>query len=245
MSPRILLIDNDTELLTLLQMGLESEDMSVSAATSGKEGIQKAYQIRPDLIVLDIMMPEMDGWTTLQHLREISEAPVIVLTAATSKKDVIKGLSLEVDDYLTKPCTFTKLKARIQMALGRRGRSSASTKPLVYDDGHLRVDLRDETVTRRGELVDLSPTESRLLAHLLRQRGEFIPSQELLVKVWGPEYADEASYLRLYIRYLRQKIEQDPANPRYIRTLWERGYYFGGNETLAQGLSAPAMVPAL
>ena len=244
MSPRILLIDDDPELLTLLQLGLESGDFIVSVAKSGKEGIQKAYQIQPDLIILDIMMPEMDGWTTLQYLRQISDTPIIVLTATTSKQDVIKGLSLEADDYLTKPCTFATLKARIQMVLDRRGKRSASRWSVVYDDGHLRVDLRDKTVTRRGKPVHLTPTESRLLAHLLRQKGQFISHRELLVDVWGPEYAEEVSYLNLYIRYLRQKIEKDPANPRYIRALWERGYYFGGNDVLVRDLHLPVGVPS-
>jgi len=244
MSPRILVIDDDPELLTLLRLGLDSPEFTISSAQTGKEGIQKAYQSQPDLIILDIMMPEMDGWTTLEYLREISDAPVIVLTAATEKKEVIKGLSLQVDDYLTKPCTFAKLKSRIRAVLDHKQGGRGSTRPIIYDDGHLRVDLRDQSVTRRGKPVALTSTESRLLTSLLRQKGQFVSHRELLVDVWGPDYAEEVSYLNLYIRYLRQKIEDDPEDPRYIRALWEKGYYFGGNDVLVQDLYMPPRVPA-
>jgi two-component system KDP operon response regulator KdpE len=228
MNEKILLIDDDTGLLTLLQLGLEREGFTVLTAKSGEEGVRQAYENRPDAIVLDVMMAEMDGWTTCQRLRHITDTPIIMLTAKNSGEDIIKGLSLGADDYLTKPCSFDELKARIHTVLRRGGDSMRAPKETVFDDGNLRVDLRDGTVMRRGEAVDLTPTESRLLMYLASQRGRIIPHRELLINVWGPEYEKEVGYLSVYIRYLRQKIEEDPANPRYICTRWKVGYYFVG-----------------
>jgi two-component system KDP operon response regulator KdpE len=226
MNEKILLIDDEPGLLTLLQLGLERDGFEVVTAQNGKEGVRKAYEHRPDVIVLDIMMAEMDGWTTCQRLRHVCDTPIIMLTARSAGEDIIKGLSLGADDYLTKPCSFDELKARIHTVLRRSGASPHSEKQAVFDDGKLHIDLRDGTVTRQGEVVELTPTESRLLMYLASQRGRIVPHRELLVNVWGPEYAKEVGYLSVYIRYLRQKIEDDPANPQYICTRWKVGYYF-------------------
>jgi two-component system KDP operon response regulator KdpE len=231
MNEKILLIDDDSGLLTLLQLGLEREGFSVVTAKSGVEGVRRAYESRPDAIILDVMMAEMDGWTTCQRLRHICDTPIIMLTAKSGGEDIIKGLSLGADDYLTKPCSFDELKARIHTVLRRSSGGPREDKQTVFDDGVLQVDLRDGTVTRRGERVDLTPTELRLLMYLASQRGRIVPHKELLVNVWGPEYADEVGYLSVYIRYLRQKIEDDPANPHYICTRWKVGYYFVGEES--------------
>lgn len=227
---RILVVDDDSGLLTLLQLGLEREGFIVTTAQSGKEALQKACQTRPDAIILDVMMAEMDGWTTCRRLRHICDVPIIMLTARSSKQDIVKGLSLGADDYLTKPCSFDELKVRIHTALRRHGKDSGEKWQVIYDDGNLRVDLRNEMVTRGGEQVDLTPTESRLLTYLVSHRGRIVPHKELLVNVWGPEYAREVNYLGVYIRYLRRKIEDDPAHPRYIRTRWKMGYYFAGGD---------------
>jgi two-component system KDP operon response regulator KdpE len=229
MNEKVLLIDDDAGLLTLLQMGLEREGFSVVTAKNGKEGIRQAYEHRPDVVVLDIMMAEMDGWTTCQRLRHVSDTPIIMLTAKTGGDDIIKGLSLGADDYLTKPCSFDELKARIRAVLRRSGEPAREDVQSVYDDGKLRVDLRDGTVHRDGVLIELTPTESRLLMYLASQNGRIVPHKELLINVWGPEYAKEMGYLSVYIRYLRQKIEDDPAHPRYICTRWKVGYYFSGD----------------
>ena len=229
MEPKVLLIDDDTGLLTLLKIGLEREGFAVITAENGREGLRLAYQTHPDAIVLDIMMPDMDGWTVCQRLRQVCDVPIIMLTGKTGERDMIKGLSLGADDYLTKPCSFDELKTRIDARLRRRTPSSKTDWKIVYDDGQLRVDLRDGMVMRRGERVDLSPTEMRLLAHLLRQKGRVVPREELLVSVWGPEYAHQLRYLSVYIRYLRQKIEDNPSSPRYIQTRWGLGYLFAGN----------------
>jgi len=226
MSQRILVIDDDPELLTLLRLGLERRGFAVITADNGKEGIRRAYETRPDVIILDIMMPEMDGWLTCQRLRHMCDTPIIMLTARTGQADVIKGLSLGADDYLTKPCSFDELGARICTMLRRARGDLADAWRTLYDDGNLQVDLADETVLRRGEPIHLTPTESRLLMYLVSQSGRVVPHSELLISVWGPEYVEEVGYLSVYIRYVRQKIEEDPSNPRYVRTRRRLGYYF-------------------
>lgn len=226
MAETILVIDDDAGLLLLMQLGLSREGFSVITAESGKEGLRKAYEHRPDVIILDIMMAEMDGWTTCQRLRNVCDTPIIFLTAKSGGEDVVKGLSLGADDYLTKPCSFDELKARIHTVLRRRKSQPSDGWKDFYDDGHLRVDFTNGTVIRQGQVLDLTPTESRLLLYLAGQKGRIVSHEELLTNIWGPEYMQEVQYLSVYIRYLRQKIEDDPANPRYICTRWKVGYYF-------------------
>jgi len=232
MNDKILVIDDDSGLLTLLQLGLEREGFEVATAVSGKEGLRRAYETRPDVVILDIMMPEMDGWLTCQRLRSMCDTPIIMLTAKATQADILKGLSLGADDYLTKPCSFDELKARIRTVLRRAKAGSRDDWRAIYDDDNLRIDLKDGTVTRQGEEIHLTPIESRLLMYLVSQKGRIVPHRELLISVWGPEYAEEVSYLSVYIRYLRRKIEDDPSHPRYIRTRWRMGYYFTGNGVL-------------
>ena len=232
MNKKILVVDDDTGLLTLLQLGLEREGFTVVTADNGKDGLRRAYKIRPDVVILDIAMPGMDGWQVCQRLRNMCDTPIIMLTARSDQKDVLKGFSLGVDDYLTKPCSFEELKARIYTVLRRARAGSDDTWRDVYDDGILRIDLKDGTVTRQGQVLNLTPTESRLLLCLVGRKGQIVPHRELLVSVWGPEYAEEVGYLSVYIRYLRRKVEDDPSNPRYIHTRWGVGYYFAGNGIL-------------
>jgi len=228
MGKKVLVIDDDPGLLTLLRLGLEREGFTIITAQDGKEGVRRAYETRPDVIILDIMMPGMDGWLTCQRLRHMCDTPIIILTSKTARADVLKGLSLGADDYLTKPCSFDELKARIRAVLRRAGSGSQPAWRAIYDDGNLRIDLKDGLVFRNGEEVHLTPTESRLLLYLVSQKGRIVPHKELLISVWGPEYAEEVGYLSVYIRYLRQKIEDDPSRPRYIRTRWGMGYHFAG-----------------
>ena len=229
MNEKVLVIDDDSGLTTLMRLGLEREGFTVVTASSGKDGLRRAYEVRPDIIILDVSMPDMDGWTTCQRLRSMCDTPVIMLTAKTGREDVLRGLSIGADDYLTKPCSFDELKARIRTVLRRVRGDSGDTWRATYDDGNLCVDLKDGVVTRRGQEVHLTPTETRLLMYLVSQKGRVVSHKELLTSVWGPEYAGEVGYLSVYIRYLRQKIEDDPANPRYICTRWRMGYYFAGN----------------
>lgn len=233
MDPKVLVIDDDVGLLTMLRLGLELEGFDVTTAKGGKEGLRRAYQTHPDVVILDVTMSEMDGWTTCERLRQVSDVPVIMLSGRTDKADIVKGLSMGADDYLIKPCSLNELKARINSRLRRSHKSVTAEKKAVFDDGHLRVDLREEMVLKDGELVELSPIEYRLLAHLVQERGRVVSRTDLLTNVWGAEYADELTYLSVYIRYLRRKIEDDPSNPRYVQTRWKLGYFFSTDTRVA------------
>lgn len=227
MDKTILLINQDRGLLATLKLALEHEGFSVITAREGKEGMRKAYQNHPQAIILDVMADKIDGWTMCQQLRQVCDTPILILSAASSKQDIVKGLSLGADDYVTKTCNYGELTARIRALLRRRGPNHRDRNE-IYDDGTLGIDLWSAQVVRRGKTVHLTPTESRLFMYLVRKRDRIVPHKELLVHVWGHEYAKEKQYLALYIRYLRQKLEDDPATPRYIRTRWSVGYYFSG-----------------
>jgi two-component system KDP operon response regulator KdpE len=222
---KILLIDDDQDLLGILKLGLEQEDFSVLTAADGSEGLRTAYREQPDLIVLDIMMPKIDGWETCRRLRELSDVPIIMLTAKMMATDVVKGLALGADDYISKPFNTSELIARVRACLRRSRSGEPSERPTAIASGELTIDLAGRKATIRGEPVELTPTEFRLLAYLARYRGQVVLHQTLLREVWGPEYIDELDYLRLYISYLRHKIEKDPANPEIIKTAWGQGYY--------------------
>jgi len=221
----ILIIDDDADLAKIVKLNLEREGYTTVVASSGVEGLQKAYSSQPDLVILDIMMPGMDGWTTCRRLREISAVPIVMLTARGMESDIVKGLELGADDYIVKPFGTKELLARIH-ALLRRAETSTTKKPPVYSDGELTVDFVKRMVTVRDTKVDLTPTEFKLLSTFVQNEGRVLPHRFLLTQVWGPEYADEVNYLKLYVRYLRQKIEEDPSNPLYILTEWGVGYRF-------------------
>ena len=225
MKETILIIDDDAALAKIVQINLEREGYRTVVASSGVEGLQKAYSNQPNLVILDIMMPGMDGWVTCRRLREISDVPIIMLTARGMEADVVKGLELGADDYIVKPFGTKVLLARIH-ALLRRTDTSATKKPPIYSDGELTVDFVKRVVTVRSERVDLTPTEFKLLSNFVQNEGRVLPHSYLLTQVWGPEYVDEVNYLKLYVRYLRQKIEKDPSNPDYILTEWGVGYRF-------------------
>jgi two-component system KDP operon response regulator KdpE len=224
----ILVIDDDQDLGQMLRTQLERRDYHAVVASSGREGLQKAYQVRPDLVILDIMMPGMDGFEVCRRLRELSNVPIIMLTARNMKGDVVKGLEAGADDYLTKPFSSAELDARIQAVLRRTSSKNGpnSSRSSFYSNGHLSIDFDRRIVTVRGERVDLTPTEFKLLSCLVRNEGRVLPHRYLLTEVWGPEYADEVDYVKLYIRYLRLKLEDDPSDPVYILTEWGVGYRF-------------------
>jgi DNA-binding response OmpR family regulator len=223
----ILIIDDDQDLTEMLKAQLGRKNHRVVIASSGREGLQKAYQARPDLIILDIMMPGMDGWEVCQRLRELSNVPIIMLTARAVKGDVVKGLESGADDYLTKPFSAAELEARIQAVLRRIDKSAlGNSRPAFYSNGHLTIDFDRRVIKVRGTSVELTPTEYKLLSILVRNEGRVLPHRYLLTEVWGPEYADEVDYVKLYIRYLRLKIEDDPSDPVYIQTEWGVGYRF-------------------
>jgi two-component system KDP operon response regulator KdpE len=228
MNHKILVIDDDKDLAQMLKAQLELMDYNVVTAANGRDGLKKSYQVRPDLVVLDIMMPDMDGWETCNRLRELSNVPIIMLTARNMKGDVVKGLESGADDYLTKPFSSAELNARIQAVLRRskEANSPNKTRPTFYSNGYLSIDAERRVVTVHGKRIDLTPTEFKLLTCMVRNEGRVLPHRYLLTEVWGPEYADEVDYVKLYVRYLRLKLEEDPSNPSYILTEWGVGYRF-------------------
>lgn len=225
MEEKILVIDDSPDLLRIVQLCLERENFRVFTAVNGKEGLQRTYSVQPDLVILDVMMPGMDGWEVLNRMREMSDVPIMMLTAKGRETDIVRGLGLGADDYITKPFGTAELVARVQ-ALLRRNRTSSSSRRTRYQDNGLNIDLDRHEVCVKGQPVDLTPTEFRLLSVLVQNAGKVVPHRVLLTQVWGEEYANEVHYLKLYIRYLRQKLEESPSNPRYILTEWGIGYRF-------------------
>lgn len=225
MKQRILVIDDETTLSEMLALKLEPKGFEVIAAKHGGEGLKLAYEKHPDLIILDVMMPEMDGWETCRRLRELSNVPIIFLTAKVGEEDLVRGFRLGADDYVKKPFSLKELEERIRAVLKRASGSERETS-LVYDDGALKIDLERQQVFRNGQLTHLTSTEFRLLSCLVRHKGRTVPHDELLTEVWGPAYLDATACLSLYIRYLREKLEVNPGEPKYIRTQWGAGYWF-------------------
>lgn len=221
----ILIIEDDATLLRLLASHLTFNGYEVLLAGSGSCGLAMAREATPDLVLLDIMMPAMDGWEVCQRLRDFSDVPIIMLTARTMETDVIKGLMLGADDYIRKPFNLHELTLRIKAVLKRTGGNAKEHAAPPYSDGTLTVDHDRRLVVLNCEPVHLSPTEFRLLSYLVQNAGRTVPRCELLCEVWGPEYADDTSILPVYIRYLRQKLEQVSAS-RYIATEWGVGYRF-------------------
>ena len=221
----ILVVEDDAALNHLIAVSLRHEGFDVFSATHGHEALKLAYEVHPDLVILDIMMPEIDGWQTCKRLREMSDVPIIMLTAKVAEEDVIHGFGLGADDYIRKPFSLKELEMRVRAIL-RRAESEPTETPLVYRDDTLRIDLERQHVFRNGEVVRLTPTEFRLLSCLVQNQGYVVPHKKLLSEVWGPSYVDATASLSLYIRYLRQKLEVDPTDPSYIRTRWGVGYWF-------------------
>ncbi len=221
----VLVVDDESRMVEFISMNLELEGFRVVRAANGSEALGKASKEHPDLVLLDIMMPEMDGFETLEGLRETTSVPVIFLTAKSEEVDRIKGLDLGADDYIAKPFSPRELVSRIRAVL-RRTEPAAMTNSEIVVDSELRVNFDQRKVIVRGQEVRLRPTEYRLLYQLVTNAGKLLTHEVLLSRVWGAEYRDEDQYVRLYITYLRQKIEKDPKNPRYILSERGLGYRF-------------------
>ena len=222
----VLVVDDEPRMVRFVRMNLELEGYQVAEAGSGIEALEKVRDDLPDLVVLDVMMPEMDGFETLEHMREISTVPVIMLTVRGDEEDRIRGLELGADDYVTKPFSPRELASRIRAVLRRAEMPSPVAKTAIRIDDRLEIDFRKREVIVDGVPVSLRPTEYRLLYHLVNNAGWVMTHEMLLSKVWGYEYREEAGLLRLYITYLRKKIEPDPGDPRYIFTERGVGYRF-------------------
>ena len=225
MDATILIVDDSAEFVEMIETYLMQHHYKVVTASNGLEALDHLNSNqRMDVILLDVMMPGLDGWETCRRMRETTNVPILMLTALGRDTDLVQGLELGADDYLVKPFHLTELKARIEAHL-RRARMAGWESPYpAYSDDELYVDLPNREVRLRGKHVSLSPTEFRLLACLVRNAGVVVPHRTLLSEVWGPDYMQDIRSLKLYIRYLRQKIEPDPAQPCYILTEWGVGY---------------------
>jgi len=217
---KILLIDDDETLLELLADHVGMAGYQALAAERGEEGIRLALEADPALVVLDVMMPGMDGWEVCRRLRESSSVPIVMLTAKGEEFDKLRGFHLGVDDYVTKPFSFAELLARIRAVLARTRRGIGIGDHIT--SGELTIDFQQRKVTVAGAGVELSPTEYRLLETLARHAHRTIPTEQLVTEVWGQAYAGEVEHVKRYIWALRKKIEQDPGNPKHI--LMERGF---------------------
>jgi two-component system KDP operon response regulator KdpE len=223
---RILIVDDEERMVRFIRLNLEHDGFQVLEAFNGTQAINKIRSNLPDLVLLDVMMPDMDGFEVLRIIREVSRVPVIMLTAKGEEEDRVRGLEMGADDYITKPFSPRELVSRVRAVLRRTETVGTTTHGLIEVDDRLKIDFDRHEVWVEGQLVQLRPTEYRLLYHLVQNAGWVLTHDQILTKVWGYEYRDEPHYVRLYINYLRQKLEQDPASPKYILTERGIGYRF-------------------
>jgi two-component system KDP operon response regulator KdpE len=221
---RILLIDDDPTILQLLKLFLENEGYRVKTAESASVGLEYASKQLPDLAIVDLMMPVLDGFETCRRLRELGVQSILVMSHRPDERSVIRSLEVGADDYLRKPFAVPVFLAKIRTLLRRNGRNEEKEVASLYNDGQLLIDLDRRHVAVRGEMVQLTPTEFRLLAILLRNVGRVVSHEELIREVWGTEGGATIASLKVYIHYLRQKIEDHPKKPRYLLAEWGIGY---------------------
>jgi DNA-binding response OmpR family regulator len=224
MNNRVLLIDDDQVLMQMLSQYLRKNGFEVYEASTGKDGLRLAYNEHPDLVILDVMLPGMDGWEVCARLREMADLPVIMLSGKTTESDKLRGFRLGVDDYVTKPFSFTELSARIQAVLNRLRVTEEHTDLLVHGD--IVLDLKKFQATVGGQTLELTPTEFRLLEALVRRKGGVVSDQDLMQEVWGFD-RDDPSLVRRYILLLRKKVENTPSAPTWVRTVRGFGYRLG------------------
>jgi len=226
MREKILVIDDDAELLGLTQVWLQNAGYEAVTAEDGAAGLRRVYSSRPDLVLLDVSMPQLDGWEVCRRIRDMSDIPVIMVTINGQKADRLRGFSLGADDYITKPFDFPEMIARVGAVLQRSGAARQQGRKSTFHYGELEIDWRSHQVYVRGERVKLSPTEFKLLSCLIENRGWVVTHEELLRKAWGPNYIGDRSFVKLYVRYLRRKIEEEPNKPQLILTERGIGYRF-------------------
>lgn len=222
----ILLVDDDPQLIRLVRANLESVGYQIHVALNARTALEIVDREMPDLIVLDIMLPEIDGYELCRRIREFAETPIIMLTAKVEDIDKVKGLKLGADDYITKPFNVQELLARIEAVLRRTKPTGEIVSPRSFTHDDVTIDFLQRRVTVRGQEIPMTLTEYKLLSCLTSNAGRVMLHRELLTRVWGPEYQDESEYLRAYIRHLRQKIEADPHQPKYILSKPGIGYMF-------------------
>jgi two-component system KDP operon response regulator KdpE len=225
MSEKILVIDDEETTVQLISMLLERRGFEVVKAFSAEDGLRKAYRHQPDLVLLDVMMPDMDGFEVCRRLRDMSDMPIIFLTARDDTQDVVRGLEIGADDYVPKLYDNDELIARVRAHLRRAPKQNISEE-LSFNGGEFRINFMNREVRVRNDLKQLTPKEFSLLGVLVRNAGRVVPRQELVTEAWGEEYGDAIDSLKLYVHYLRQKVEVDPERPDYILTSRGVGYRF-------------------
>ncbi|HEX7345817.1 MAG TPA: response regulator transcription factor [Candidatus Limnocylindrales bacterium] len=225
---RILVVDDEPDVIESIRIGFELQwrEIDVIGAGRGEEALDRIEQDAPDIVLLDIGLPDIDGFEVVRRIREFSDVPVVMLTARDDAMDKVKGLELGADDYITKPFNHLELMARVKAVLRRLAMPTPTSRAPSFRAGELEVDFAAQEARLDGERLDLTPTEYKLLYHLVRNAGHVLPHGTLLAKVWGREYVDEVDYLRVYVRRLREKLRDDPDRPRYIRTERGLGYRF-------------------
>jgi two-component system, OmpR family, KDP operon response regulator KdpE len=225
---KVLVVDDAAEVIEAVTISfmLQWRETEVLGATDGETALDLVEREHPDVVLLDVMMPGLDGYETLRQLRAFSDVPVIMLTAKDGVLDKVKGLELGADDYVTKPFDHLELLARVKALMRRLAMPQPASRTPSFTSGRLTVDFARQEVRLDGEPVALTPVEYKLLYHLVRNAGHVLRHETLLTKAWGQEYSDEIDYLRVYIRRLRLKLEEDPEQPRHIRTERGVGYRF-------------------
>jgi two-component system KDP operon response regulator KdpE len=225
---RILVVDDEPDVVESVRLGftLQWREVDVLGAPTGEAALDVVEREHPDIVLLDVGLPDIDGFEVLRGIRAFSDVPVVMLTARDDAMDKVKGLELGADDYVTKPFNHLELMARVRAVLRRLEMPAPSSRAPSFRSGDLEVDFARHEARLRGEPLDLTPTEYKLLYHLVRNAGHVLQHATLLAKVWGREYVDEVDYIRVYIRRLRDKLGDDPEAPRYIRTERGLGYRF-------------------
>jgi len=229
MAVKVLIIEDDPEMNRLLQLDLERHGYESHISTNGLDGLRMFHEIRPNLVVLDVALPMMDGLTVCQRIRELSNVPILIMTAhAVSEEEIAKGLNLGADEYMLKPIRNIEFHARVKALLRRAQLSDDEGTPIIYADDYLTVDVDARRVWVAGAETRLTPTEFKLLATFVRHKGQVLTFQQLLEQVWGYEYTTEHHYPRIYVSHLRRKIEPDAKTPTYIQNEYGIGYRFTG-----------------
>ena len=225
---KILVIDDEPDVIESVRLGftLQWLEVDVLGAASGEAGLDAIERDVPDIVLLDVGLPDIDGFQVLRQIRDFSDVPVVMLTARDDSMDKVKGLELGADDYVTKPFNHLELMARVKAVMRRLEMPAPASRAPSFRAGELEVDFARQEARLRGERLELTPTEYRLLYHLVRNAGHILQHGTLLAKVWGRDYIDEVDYIRVYVRRLRDKLGDDPDNPRYIRTERGLGYRF-------------------
>ena len=225
---KILIVDDEPDLVESVRLGftLQWREVDVQGAAGGDAGLDAIEREHPDIVLLDVGLPDLDGFEVLRRIRAFSDVPVVMLTARDDSMDKVKGLELGADDYVTKPFNHLELMARVKAVLRRLEMPAPASRAPSFRAGELEVDFAGQEARLRGKRLDLTPTEYKLLYHLVRNAGHILQHGTLLAKVWGREYIDEVDYIRVYIRRLRDKLGDDPDHPRYIRTERGLGYRF-------------------